>query len=42
MASGKYELANVEASFEEGDWNQDGRFDTSDLVYAFQAGNYRP
>ena len=26
--------------FEEGDWNQDGDFDSSDLVFAFQCGRY--
>jgi len=27
------------STWEEGDWNADGEFDTSDLVLAFQSGN---
>ena len=28
------------STFDEGDWNGDGEFDTADLVAAFQAGSY--
>jgi len=28
------------SDFEDGDWNGDGEFDTSDFVYVFQKGNY--
>ena len=28
------------STFAEGDWNQDGDFDSSDLVFAFQTGLY--
>ncbi|MCA9199904.1 MAG: hypothetical protein KDA87_20330 [Planctomycetales bacterium] len=28
------------ATFDQGDWNQDGEFDSSDLVYAMQVGTY--
>ena len=39
--TGKYEdNTALPATFDEGDWNGDGEFDSSDLVAAFQAGNY--
>ena len=37
--AGKYEL-NTPATWAEGDWNFDGRFDSGDLVAAFQDGGY--
>ena len=41
FAAGKYEdgIPN-NATFDEGDWNQGGDFDSSDMVLAFQAGHY--
>ena len=36
---GKFETGE-DATFDQGDWNGDGSFDTSDLVYAFKAGGY--
>lgn len=39
FAAGKYEQ-DLEAGWEEGDWNGDRRFDSSDLVSSFQDGGY--
>ena len=36
---GKYERM-IDAGVEDGDFNGDGRFDSGDLVLAFQAGSY--
>ncbi len=41
LLAGQYEDATPgNSTWETGDWNGDGDFDTSDLVAAFQAGNY--
>lgn len=37
--AGKYEQGSA-AIWEEGDWNGDGLFDSSDLVAAFRGGHY--
>jgi hypothetical protein len=41
FAAGQYEDGIAQNStWEEGDWNGDGEFDSADLVLAFQAGAY--
>ena len=42
MQAGKFEddIPN-NASYEEGDWDGDGDFTSSDLVFVFQAGTYQ-
>ena len=39
--AGKYEDGvDRNSTFDEGDWNGDGEFDSSDLLLAFKAGTY--
>jgi hypothetical protein len=41
VAAGKYEDDfDNNATFDEGDWNRDGDFDSNDLVFALQTGIY--
>ena len=43
FAAGEYEDdVDGNSTFEEGDWNGDGDFNTTDLVFAFQLGDYEP
>ena len=39
FSTAKY-LTGEPATFEEGDWNNDGVFNQSDIVAALQTGNY--
>lgn len=41
LQGGKY-LTDQPATWSEGDWNRDGRFDQLDIVAALQAGKYAP
>ena len=36
----KHENAKETAQSSDGDWNCDGRFDTADLIFAFQQNKY--
>ena len=41
FTTGKYEDGiDTNATFDDGDWNQDGSVDSGDLVLAFQTGHY--
>jgi hypothetical protein len=41
IQAGEYEDTIVSnSSYEDGDWNGDGEFDSADSVLAFQAGHY--
>ena len=41
LQAAKY-LTGEPATFEEGDWNEDGVFDQLDIVVALQTGTYLP
>ena len=40
FVAGAYEDNSIDATWAMGDWNCDGKFDSSDLVLAFKLGGY--